>query len=100
MVQKHFRTLDIDVLPLLGADNNLPAEWVDRIRRALFKVEMEIADSGYGLKTDGRRSLVAYRRLLDLLGWVRPPVAATLPCAVCMCCVVMRCTRTHLWSRV
>ena len=70
VVQKHFRTLDVDVLPLLGRGNNLPAEWTDRIRAALYKVEMEIADSGFGLKTDGRRSLVAYRRLLDLLGWV------------------------------
>ena len=71
VVQKHYRTLDIDVLPLLGSNTALPTSWLTRIRRALFKVEMEIADSGHGLKTDGRRSLVAFRRLLDLLGWIR-----------------------------
>lgn len=88
--------MDLDVLPFVTLHNGMPSVWVERLRKALFNVEQEIHDSGNGLKTDGRRSvslrtrgsvplccclmvlcaslvsqLVAYRRLLDLLQWIR-----------------------------
>lgn len=69
VVDKHYRTLSLDLLPWLSG--HLVEDHIVRLNQLLADLRSELNDDAAGLRRDGRRPLVAYRRLTDFLMWIR-----------------------------